>query len=373
MKKILFFAAAMLCVTAANAKVWRINYDANANADFRTITAACAAAKVADTDTLYCEAGYHIGNESDNTISRSGMTVVGPGWGYAPNYGNTSTIAEASFSNTITINANNVRISGIVCKNLISLTNVTRSGCTIDRCKVKQIYWTTSNFSNRFLENIIIKNCFITNNINIDLVNSNTNCTIHNINIENNILVYGGSPVIRIAGTYIDDYASNMNIMNNTIIGTTTSTSNPIIKTVNSLIQDNIIINTANETFVMDFNQTGNIIRKNVFSLSPDNVSTVISEKYPDNYYVGATIDNTFVNTTTGGYYDEAMKYKILETSPAKGGAYDGGDCGAFGGASPYVLNGRPQGIPYIYDVEVPAQPKDNKLHVTFKVANQNE
>ena len=84
-------------------------------------------------------------------------------------------------------------------------------------------------------------------------------------------------------------------------------------------------------------------------------------------------MENTFVNTTDGVWYDEAMKYQLLETSAAKNASHAGDHCGEFGGVHQYVLFGRPQGVPYIYDVEVPAQPTNNQLHVTFKVARQNE
>lgn len=369
MKKILFFAAAMLCVTAANAKAWRINYEDNANADFKTIAAACSAAKVADTDTLYLEAGYY---PEGNTISRAGMTVIGPGWGFAPNYGDASTIAEAQLTTSLSISADNVKVMGLVCKGTIDLgyKQVSRANCTIEKCKATDISWASVYAGT--CENITIKNCYLTKNISLTGCGSTTwKSYVKNVNIIGNIINSSSYEHIYISD--LDEQVSNINILNNTFIGKTSSTSSSIIKTKNSIIQDNIIINTANETFVMDFAQTGNIIRKNVFSLSSDNVTAYISEKYPDNYYVAATISNTFVNKTSAAYYDEAMKFQLLETTPAKGGAYDGGDCGAFGGTTPYVLNGRPQGIPYIYDVEVPAQPKENKLHVTFKVKGQNE
>ena len=347
MKKILFFAAAMICATAANAKVWRINYEDNANADFKTIAAACQADEVADTDTLYCEAGYYpVGND----ISRNGMTVIGPGWGFAPNYGNTSTIEEARITSDLYIYANNVKVMGIVCDKTINLGGSTRFNCIIERCKAKRVYW-----NGDYCYDSTIKNCYL-------LTQLSLNGRVRNIDIIGNIITPYYESAIDINAA--DDQVSNINILNNTL---TAVTGNSMIVTKNSVIQDNILVN-AGDTWVMDFDQTGNIIRKNVFSLS----SEYINEKYPDNYYVSATIANTFVNETSANY-DEAMKFQLLETSPAKGGAYDGGDCGAFGGSSPYIIGGRPQGIPYIYDVEVPAQPKDNKLHVTFKVKGQNE
>ena len=140
----------------------------------------------------------------------------------------------------------------------------------------------------------------------------------------------------------------------------------------NSLIQDNIIINPRDPEIVTDFaTDRGNIIRKNVFSMSDGVANTDIIANYPDNYYVSATEASTF--TCTKSTYRSEQYFQLKDNSPAKNAAYDGGDCGAYGGSTLFNICGRPQGIPYITDVEVPAQPKDNKLTVTFKVANQNE
>ncbi|MBQ9602982.1 MAG: hypothetical protein IJR42_04140 [Paludibacteraceae bacterium] len=373
MRKILLFAAALLTVTTANAKVWRINYDDNAKADFLTITDACTAAKVADTDTLYCEPCLHNGAAAANVISRNGMTVLGPGWGYEPNYGNTSTIPEACFANTIQITTNNVKVEGIKCNSAIYVTGL--HNIVINRCNVASI-----STNARALENFTISNSIIKGVINgavIYFSGDYSSTKLHNVYITNNIIhnLYNYSdsrPCISVE-SYLRSCTYNLNILHNTIIGLAyKSDGGGVISVTNALIQDNIIINTANQTFVMDFNNAGNVIRKNVFSLNAENVNAVISEAYSDNYYVGATIANTFTCKENAKYRTEEY-YLLRDDSHAKNAAYDGGDCGAFGGVSPYVICGRPQGIPYIYDVEVPAQPTDNKLRVSFKVKSQNE
>lgn len=369
MKKILFFAAAMLCVTAANAKVWRINYDENANADFRTITAACNSAKVANTDTLYCEPGNHAGSADDNVISRKGIKVLGPGWGFEPNYGGTSTIAEAKFANRIRLQASNVLLSGLTCgdiffdnkvlKNIrIERCNIsyvsrdryeymmdTLSDCTITNCKLKSIEINGSYGGSKQ-----IKNIYITNNLFVDFDYYNYAFSFGNAEIYQSVM-------------------TNVNFLRNTVVAAPYVT---LIDTRNTLIQDNIFINKKSEDRVMEFSvDRGNIIRKNVFSMSDGVANTDIIANFPDNYYVSATEANTF--TCTNSTYRSEQYFQLKDNSPAKNAAYDGGDCGAFGGSTPYIICGRPQGIPYITDVEVPAQPKDNKLTVTFKVANQNE
>ncbi len=359
MKKILFFAAAMLCVTAANAKVWRINYDENANADFRTITAACSDARVANTDTLYCEPGRHQASGDDNKVTRDGMKVFGPGWGFEPNYGGTSTLAAAEFSSAIKIAANNVKVSGVVASiDFIAVSYKTLKNITIERCKCDYIESNAVNEDS--LKNIRIERCNITSSLNLRAAAKK------DIYICNNI--------VRIRSSYcfnIEGNTGNINILRNTIL-----IDNDYGRVVvnNALVQDNIMIHTYNANYKpFDFSQTGNVIRKNVFSLSGGATENAeIVANYPDNYYVGATVAGTFT-CKTGSIYRTEEYYMLKDGSPAKDAAYDGGDCGAFGGSTPFIICGRPQGIPYITDVEVPAQPKDNKLTVTFKVANQNE
>lgn len=346
MKKILFFAAALLSVTAANAKVWRINYEDNAKADFKTIKEACNEAKVQNGDTLYMEPGYHKGSVSDNTITRS-LTVLGPGYGMARNMGSTSSLTTTSFSYEIYVEASNVTVSGLKATIIIPsrYSSTALSNIVIERC------YSSSIKCGQYTNNITIRNNYVTNYI---------SCS----DTEVNYLSIIGNMVLG----YIDmpESASSLNniAQYNTIVGEGFYS----ISAQNAVIKDNILINTKYPNDVFNWDAT-NEFHHNVLSVP----SASAKAKFPNNYYVGATVENTFVNTTEGVWYDEAMKYQLLETSAAKNAAHAGDDCGAFGGAHPYVLFGRPQGVPYIYDVEVPAQPKDNKLHVTFKVAGQNE
>lgn len=88
---------------------------------------------------------------------------------------------------------------------------------------------------------------------------------------------------------------------------------------------------------------------------------------YPDNYYVGATLENTFIDNITGD------RYLLRDDSVAKGKATDGGECGAFGGSHPYVLSGIPTNMPSITEAKIPTTPTDGKLAITLKIAIQNE
>ena len=369
MKKLILLAAAVTFAFAANAKVWRINYDENANADFKTITAACSSAKVANTDTLYCEPGNHAGSAGDNVISRKGMKVFGPGWGFEPNYGGTSTIADARFSARVRVTANNVYVSGIVGDGELEIA--TKRNVTLDRCKISAV----NAYSIDTLNGVTIKNCYL-GKIYFQGRQGNNHKELKNIYITNNIFesrkLYGHYQAIDLGYNISKQNVSNVNILRNTIVFIPYWDGSRLILVYNSLIQDNIIISPREPEMVIDFaTDRGNIIRKNVFSMSDGVANTDIIANFPDNYYVSATEANTF--TCTQSTYRTEQYFQLKDGSPAKNAAYDGGDCGAFGGSTPYIICGRPQGIPYITDVEVPAQPKDNKLTVTFKVANQNE
>ena len=89
---------------------------------------------------------------------------------------------------------------------------------------------------------------------------------------------------------------------------------------------------------------------------------------FPTNKFIGAKVADVFVNE---GSQEE--KYQLKEGSPALGYGTNGVDCGVFDGEYPYVLCGRPQFVPYIYDAQIPNTPTDGKLNITLKIKSQNE
>ena len=144
-----------------------------------------------------------------------------------------------------------------------------------------------------------------------------------------------------------------------------------------STIRNNILINTREgfdgnqvpNSCRIYYNCANNVIQNNVLSVAERYIDTNDMFKgYPNNYYVGATVENTFVNEGS-----DDGKWQLLDTSAAKGAATHGGDCGAFGGATPYVLSGIPMFLPHITEALVPAKPTDGKITVKLKIENQNE
>lgn len=360
MKKLFLCLAGAAAALTLNAKVWRVNYDENAQADFKTIKEACATTLVSDGDTLYMEPGSHYGAEADNTISRP-LTILGPGWGFQANNGAISAVPTATFKNQITISTNDVSIIGIAVLDGIRMYNMPNGErkIRIERCKVGG---TISMSFSGLVANLIIRNN-ICNYIYMDAGSLQTPVVIENNIVFDDIVAsasYNGNHIF---------------IRHNTVYGTISQGS---YRTV----YDNIIFYDDRYTKPIDFSKTYDNYRfyNNVLPISQtayDNDQTSVSpvgySNYADNIFAGATFANTCTDSIAGIWFDDAIRYQVRSDSPAKNAATDGTDCGAFGGEHPFVLYGRPEGIPYIYDVEVPAYPTDNKLNISFKVAGQNE
>ena len=370
MKKFILMAAVLTVSVVASARNWRINYDDNSGADFKTLKAACESADVKKGDVLYIEPGFHYGSEAENTISKVGLKIVGPGWGFKTNAGEAIEIATTNFLNNISIKADSVHLVGIhlegheiVFSKSTSESNPNK-GITIERCKCTRIYGFRIYFSN-----LIIRNNFITSELSLGENGNGNGCRLNQSIIEGNIITGFVKLGYDCVGSRFD---------HNTVIGGSGTTRLISSGSGGFQITNNILINKANSEYVFaDYNAT--VVNNNVLSITPEQYAADAASSYPTysnyplNQFVGATVANTFVNQVSGDYFDEAMRYIVLEGSVAKTAASNGGECGAFGGAHPYVLNGRPTGIPYLYDVDVPSQPTDNQLKITFKVAGQNE
>lgn len=364
MRKILLFAAALLTVTAANAKVWRINYDDNAQADFKTIADAVKYKDFQNGDVLYIEPGIHAGSTADNTVSKP-CTIIGSGWGFRQNAGNDLDISSTCFTNTITISSSDVTIRGIYSNAGISVTGTSTQNVIIERNRVE--YIVTTGYS------VTIKNNYIYsyNGIYYRAVDINSDfCTII------------GNIILR--NVYINPNINQALFDHNTVV-TSYSSSDGVVQnwsSVRHMYTNNIFINTGDPNNVVKGIASNIPFYNNVFSITPEAVqqaedegktlyTTLSTEK--NNKFVGATTGNTFTCKTEGAVYDPAMYYQVKEGAAAKTADNNGGECGAFGGDSPYVLNGRPQGVPYLYDVDVPQHPTNNELIVNFKIAGQNE
>lgn len=359
MKKYLFFAAALLCATAANAKLWRINYNDNAQADFKTIKLCLAWNGFTEGDTLYMEPGVHNGSSTDNTISKS-CTILGPGWGFQTSTNTISELESAIFTNSIPVGASgNVKISGIVSNSSIARSSACCDNLIIEKCNVDHIQ------TNAY--NVTIRSCYLhSGGISFYNTSSLVSATIVGNIIRGSIAF--ATPAVRLL------------VDHNTIVGSSTPGN------FNSKVtfSNNIVINTSNPDNVNidNYMDPSLSVYNNVISFTTATIEaaeytgdhTYDALKDPSNTNkIDATAANTFTCHIDDGIVDNAMYFYVKNDAVAKTADSNGGECGAFGGDYPYQLNGRPNGVPYLYDINVPTHTTNNQLNISFKVAGNNE
>ena len=364
MKKILFLAAVLTASVVANAKTWRINPNPAAKPDFLSLTEACDTADVVYGDTLYCEPGqYNV--EGENKITKKGLTLIGPGYQYKMNYGSTSTVAEATFSAGINIWADSIHVEGVKATR-ISLTGVLKD-VVIERNYIGQIWGSDSPSKKR----IAIRSNYITQNYGPQSGDARVylyGSELSEIDIENNIIVAEFSAIQL---SLFNSQALSAVIAHNTIYGGTVGYS--YIRTAHSEIRDNIIILKEDAKTCLHFEDIVNSqLYNNVFSLVEADVDpAVYAQIGAENHFIGATLENTFTCQKVAGADDSY--YQLKEGSVAAGKAFQHEDCGAFAGTWPYVIHGRPQSVPYIFDVVAPHRPVNDQLTITFKVKANNQ
>lgn len=337
MKKLLStLTAAAITAAAANATSWRINPSPHAGAQFLTVADAMNDINVLPGDTLLLDAGKH----GEVRLNRDNITVIGTGYYLDKN--KQWAESQATIVGYVTLQKG-CKIEGC------DAASITLSGenSTASRCKATYVN------TNGSAPNSIIEDCIMSS-----MEVSAKNCIIRN-NIITTYAVCSGE------GTLFE---------NNTVVGTGRSGYGDFILNIfnNSTIRNNILINTrpgfdSNQTPLSTkifYNCTNCVIQNNLLS-TPERFA---DQSYPNNLYAGATVENTFVNEGS-----DDGKWQLLDSSSAKGAATHGGDCGAFGGATPYVLSGIPMFLPHITEALVPARPTDGKITVKLKIENQNE
>ena len=333
-----------LSATVVSAKTWRINNDTRKQANFTDINAAMASADVADGDTLYLDPGCVLASEQ--TITKS-VTVIGTGY-FLLNGLVGAKINAHLFIKAAGAKMNAVTITGIV---YIENDNITLERCMINyrikRSGVKRYGLTVlqcyincstgeSSIEGEF-RNATIKNNIIRNQYRKDSYAAIYN--VHDSEISYNYLVTESCP-----SNYISDVINNI---------TNSQIYNNIIK--HGSYPKRILGNSAS-----DYN---NSFYNNVIS-APEgtysNVSNIV--------WLGtADMSSVFAEGT-----DDAA-YHLKEGSPAKGAAADGGDCGPYGGATPYVEGGKPLYHPFINDVTVSVKPVNGKIKLKLNAKMQNE
>ena len=342
MKKFFSLMAVLVLLSSAvQAKTWRINNDPAAKADFLSINDAMESLEVYPGDVLYLDPGCSL---PEQTIKKS-VTIIGTGYNL--------TESEEARVGGINIGTNDIKLTGINITGSLhflgSLNNI-----TVERCRIQGIEG-TYGFSSLGTK---IIGCYICGSI---ISNGNSNpfiirnsiilgCIekIKNGVISNNVIIYNGEK------SYLLNNISNSTISNNIIINTTTKTTT----------SDNTVITYNHQTIQNTTVADNNNIVHNVLSTDKDHAWA----DFPTNKFIGAKVEDIFVNE---GNQEE--KYKLKANSPALGYGTNGVDCGAYDGMYPYVINGRPQFVPYIYDAQIDNTPTDGKINITLKIKSQNE
>lgn len=352
MRKFFFIATVMgftLLANTVNARSWRINHDPEAKADFLSINDAMKSGKVLNGDVLYLDAGCYLDNQ---TISKK-VTIIGTGYNLIED------VREARV-NEFVISSDSVKLIGI---NVIGKILVNKSYITIERCKFFGIETAAyaSGGDRRYLSllNNFIKgnisglddksfvNVLIKNNIVVGKLNY-----LYDGEISNNVIIYNATGT---KAYYALSDCTNNTIKNNIIINTNTSTQETATDIL-TFYQYTILDNTS---------ANGNNIFNNVLSTNEENKFA----DFPNNKFVGnIPLSDIFMMEGT-----DEEHYRLKPGSPAVGYGSGGTDCGAFGGNTPYIFNGRPRYMPYIYESVIPATPTDNKLNITLKIKTQND
>ncbi len=326
-----FLLAAFLFLTSINAfaTIWHVNNVAGVYANFNSIQAAYAAASAGDTIYLYGSSS----NYGDLSLTKQ-LTIIGPGYYLNQNPQTQSNITPASM-NVIYFRANS-------------------AGSVIMGLSIGQVSVKTSN--------ITIRRNLLSNGIN---VSDSANYSVSNIIISQNY----------ISGGYVQTYtgsASNVYITNNIIIGALTLNTGSNYNVYNNYIGGAIYVNHA--TFKNNIHSNYNISTGSTSSTLNNSVlqNNIFSGRTYSNGTGEVVIDSAMnrinftsmsvVFTQTGS---TDARYQLKAGSPAIGYANGGGDCGPFGGASPYVLSGMPN-IPAIYELLVPGA-GGSSLNITIK------
>lgn len=347
-----FGAAGFFAAMPAQAKTWRVNSNPEAKAAFSSLVDALASEEVKSGDELLIEPGQY---EGTYDITKQGLTITGPGYALAENTDWAET--RSAIINYVRIKASNTTLQGLeiptVELRLDAETNAPLEDCTIQRCKISTITGSPSEKHNH----LVIRQNYI--------ANLKSGVGMRESTVANNIFI-GSVTLYGVNNTVENNIFPSVNTWNT---GSSYSNVLNVSSLTNSVIRNNILIERNGEVhmgkYLMDFNTANNnVITNNVFSGSEESANA----NYLNNQWVSARMETVFVDDFGfDGYY-------LRDDSPAKGAATDGGDCGIFGGAHPYVISGRPKSMPHISSAIIPSSPYENgEVIVKLKIEVQND
>ncbi len=347
-----FGVAGFFAAMPAQAKTWRVNSNPEAKAAFSSLADALASEEVKSGDELLIEPGQY---EGTYDITKQGLTITGPGYALAENTDWAET--RSAIINYVRIKASNTTLQGLEIPTVELRSDAETSApledCTIQRCKISTITGSSSEQHNH----LAIRQNYI--------ANLRSGVGMRESTVANNIFI-GRVTLYGVNNTVENNIFPSVNTWNT---GSSYSNVLNVSSLTNSVIRNNILIERNGEVhmgkYLMDFNTANNnVITNNVFSGSEESANA----NYLNNQWVSARMETVFVDDFGfDGYY-------LRDDSPAKGAATDGGDCGIFGGAHPYVISGRPKSMPHISSAIIPSSPDENgEVVVKLKIEVQND
>ena len=313
MKRRILTAVLLCCVCmAVNARTWTIG----TGGEFVDINAAMQSSHVADGDTLQFLPKTIL--YTQQVVSKA-VTIIGTGY---LNEDESRQSREKDFNAYFVIESDDVTIRSF----RMGWVQVHGANTRIEHCYID--YWIDSKSSNYDTENTVIHSCFIGYGIygyQMFAVIHTTEWTITNC-------IIGGC-----GGAYRLNNLDNSIIDHNILYSPYKETTYHVNSVRNSTITNNIIICDGNRDYTFDANTqseaSNTIIRNNIIS------NTTALSRFPDNIRVA---NLAAVCTREGNDKTSDIYYRLLDNSPAKGYATDGGDCGPWSGARPYVVGGIP-------------------------------
>lgn len=346
----IFSVVILLTISSGvHAKIWRLNNNANVDADFSTLQAAHDSAT--NGDTIHIEGSP---NSYGSFTFNKKLVLLGTGYFLDENAGSqallhTSKLDHINFyvgsAGSVVMGIDfrgydiNVYAHDIVIKrNKFSSPN----GNTID-------YWQGAVHlryqSNN--GNIPVSNVIVTQNYGLQIYVHNPS---NGILISNNFIGYPGHGGDNTTGIALDMHGNAVALIQNNIF------RRGLVRTYNSNLSNNIM-------YRGQFAGTGNLISNNLANASQFGTTNGNQEN----------IDMTTVFVGSGAGVSTDGQWKLKSGSPAIGAGYGSTsgnsiDAGMYGGQTPYLLAGLPP-IPTIYFFEnQPVGSNSDPIDVTVKV-----
>lgn len=356
-------AAVLLAAAACNAyaREWRVNNNPNRGAHFTDINAACASDEVQDGDVLYLDPGCSL--TTAQTVTKQ-LTIVGTGYLHT-----TQPFGTANIGAQLNLDANNIKVEGVsmtksgsVEYDRYSRIVIGGDNITIERCYFGDLTW-KANTSGK---NTTVRQSYLNKDIcGLGTTDTNSeNCVIENCIILNrykNAAIHKlYTPIIRNCTFVGGAYSSNDCMAMETITG--------------GEIKNNLILATSSngmESVLYTAYLDNCTVSGNVLCSTDTSYPT-----FPDNRFL-STADVSTVLAGTNQQVVASMAsdalFRLKAESPALDYPDTGDECGAFGGATPYVLSGLPKGYPYYTSVSVSSAARNGKIKVSLQATVQDE